>query len=100
MDLTDTGMSQGGDAIQSVQRSADFATAVAIVRQELSEESAKILRYAIENQEQLGGTVHRTNLGIALRNLLATKGIVWEEVILSSVWLAILQKSLETLLDS
>ncbi len=78
----------------------DFLAAVSIVRCALSEDSAKILRYSFEHMEHESGSFQETSLGIALRNLLATRGILWEEVAVHSVWIAILQKAVEALLDS
>ncbi len=91
---------RNNDEVGGLQRRNDFGAAVTIVREELSEDSARILRYSLERQDREDGPPPPTNLGIAMRNLLASRGIVWEEVALYGVWIVILQRALETFLDS
>ncbi len=91
---------QSHDELPKSRHSNDFDTAVSIVRNELSDETANILRYSLQRQKEDDRPLGQTNLGIAMRNLLAKKGIIWEEVALYAVWFAILQKALETFLDS
>lgn len=76
-----------------------FNDAVVIVRKELSPETAKIIRYSIEQREPDGRALHQAGFGVAVRNLLAEHGIVWEDAILFSVWFAVLQKAIESIVD-
>jgi hypothetical protein len=80
--------------------SEDFKKAVAIVREELSEDTANILRHSLKQTEQDQKPFEQKDLGIAFRNLLARNGIIWEDAIFFSVWFAILRQALETFLDS
>lgn len=76
-----------------------FDEAVAIMRNELSPDTAKIIRYSIEKNHDDQAIMQKTGLGVAIRNLLAEHGIVWEEVVLYSVWFSILQEAIKTILE-
>jgi hypothetical protein len=82
-----------------MDQSRVFNDAVAIVRNTLSPESARIIRYSIEQQEESANILHTSGFGVAIRNLLAENGILWEEVILSSIWFAILKEAIKTILE-
>ncbi|HEY6952842.1 MAG TPA: hypothetical protein VI758_10570 [Bacteroidota bacterium] len=82
-----------------MDQSRVFNDAVAIVRNTLSPESARIIRYSIERQKDEANILHASGFGLAIRNLLAENGIMWEEVILSSIWFAILKEAIKTLLE-
>lgn len=79
--------------------SEEFAVAVSVVRKELSEESVKILRYSLDRDDWIDGPIRQANFGIAIRNMLARKGIVWEDAARVCVWFAVLQKALELPLE-
>jgi hypothetical protein len=76
-----------------------FNDAVKIVSEELSPESAKIIRYAIQNNKTESFKVENGLFGISFRNLLAERGIIWEEAILHTVWLAVLQQAVMKILE-
>ena len=76
-----------------------FNDAVKIVSQELTPESARIMRYAIEKKNKDAFRVEEGSFGVAFRNLLANRGIIWEEAILFSVWFAVMQQAIMTILD-
>lgn len=82
-----------------MDQSQVFNDAVTIVRNTLSPESARIIRYSIQHNEQNSTVLHRAGFGVAIRNLLAENGIVWEEAILASIWFAILQEAIRTILE-
>ena len=82
-----------------MDRNNSFNEAVDIVRTKLSPESAKIIQYSIENNKDDRAELHRVGFGVAIRNLLAEHGLMWEDVILYSVWFAILQEATKTLLE-
>lgn len=75
-----------------------FSTAVSILRQELSTDSAKIIRFSIEGKHSHGIFLQQSGFGIAIRNLLAKNGILWEEAAVYSIWLAILKESIKAVL--
>ncbi len=85
---------------RNVDHTANFERAVALVRGELSEETVRILRYSLDETGEDRSAFANKDLGIGIRNLLARNGIVWEEVVLFSVWFSILRQALETFLDS
>jgi hypothetical protein len=76
-----------------------FSTAVSILRNELSPDSAKIIRFSIEQDQSYATSFQQVGLGVAIRNLLAKNGILWEEVAVCSIWLEILKESIKTFLD-
>ena len=76
-----------------------FKDAVTIVRDSLSQESAKILQFSIKRNEQDTAPLKDMGFGVAIRNLLAEHGIVWEEAIVYGVWFSILSEAINTLLE-
>ncbi len=76
-----------------------FNEAVNIVRTKLSPESARIIQYSFEKYKDGGTELRRVGFGVAIRNLLAEHGLMWEDVVLYSVWFAILQEATKTLLE-
>lgn len=76
-----------------------FNDAVKIVTEELTPESARIMKFAIENKSTEAFKVENGSFGVAFRNLLAERGIVWEEAILFSVWFAVMQQAIMKILD-
>lgn len=76
-----------------------FDDAVQIVSEELSPDSAKVIRYAIEQNKIDSFRVEGGLFGISFRNLLAERGIVWEEAVVYSVWLAVLQQAVLKILE-
>jgi len=76
-----------------------FNDAVSIVRQKLSPDSARIIQYSIEKSETEAVALHRVGFGVAIRNLLAENGMIWEEAILFSVWFAILKEAIRTVIE-
>ncbi len=76
-----------------------FNDAVTIVRSTLSPESAKILQFSINNNQREPTGMGDLGFGVAIRNLLAEHGILWEEVVMYSIWFAILQEAIRTLLE-
>ncbi len=76
-----------------------FNDAVKIVSQELTPESAKIINYAIKNNKTDSFKVENGLFGVSFRNLLAERGIIWEEAILHTVWLAVLQQAVMKILE-
>jgi len=76
-----------------------FNDAVTIVRESLSQESAKILQFSIQKDKQNATPLKDSGFGVAIRNLLAEHGIVWEEVAIYSVWFAILNEAIQKLLE-
>ena len=85
---------------RNVDQAVNFEKAVALVRGELSEETVRILRYSLDETGKDSSAFANKDLGIGIRNLLARNGIVWEEVVLFSIWFSILRQALETFLDS
>lgn len=77
-----------------------FNEAVAIVRDKLSPDTARIIHYSILKNEENGSGLGRAGFGVAIRNLLAENGLMWEEVILTSVWFAILKEAVQAILES
>jgi hypothetical protein len=75
-----------------------FDGAVAIVREKLSPDSVKIIHYSIEKSEVDSSALHRVGFGVAIRNLLAENGMIWEEAILFTVWFAILKEAIRPIL--
>ncbi len=96
----DNSYGSGDGKIGGTTHAEDFKKAVALVRGELSEENVNIFRYSLEQAQSEERPFPQKDFGIAIRNLLARNGIVWEEVVLFSVWFAILRQALETFLDS
>ncbi len=76
-----------------------FNDAVTIVRDSLSHESAKIIQFSIEKSKQDPSPLNKSGFGVAIRNLLAQNGIVWEEAIMYSVWFSILSEAVKRLLE-
>jgi hypothetical protein len=76
-----------------------FSAAVSILRNELSPDSAKIIQFSIEQNQSYGTILQQVGFGVAIRNLLAKNGILWEEVAVYSIWLEILKESIKTILD-
>ena len=76
-----------------------FNDAVTIVRDSLSPESARILQFSIQKNERDPAPLKDSSFGVAIRNLLAEHGIVWEEAIVYSVWFSILSEAIKTLLE-
>jgi hypothetical protein len=76
-----------------------FYDAVRIVTQEISPESARIIQYAIENNKTEAFGIEQGSFGVAFRNLLADRGVVWEESIQFAVWFAVLQQSVLNVLE-
>lgn len=71
--------SEGRDRM-GIIHSENFKEAVTIVRGELSEEAAKILRYTLEKKVPDPTLFQQQAFGVAIRNLLARKGIVWRRL--------------------
>lgn len=78
---------------------AIFNDAVRIVSEELSPESARIIRYAIQHNKTDHFKVKGGIFGVSFRNLLAERGIIWEEAIIQSVWLAVLSQAVMKILE-
>jgi hypothetical protein len=78
---------------------AVFNDAVRIVTEELTPDSAKIIRYALQNKKTPAFKSHQRFFGVAFRNLLAERGIVWEEAIVYGVWFSVLQQSITKILE-
>jgi len=78
---------------------SSFDRAVTIVRNKLSPDSARIIHYSITRDEENGSALRRVGFGVAIRNLLAENGLIWEEVILSSIWFAILKEAVRSILE-
>ena len=76
-----------------------FNDAVKIVSEELTPESARVMRYAIERHKAEAFKVENGQFGVAFRNLLANRGVVWEEAILYSVWFAVIQQAIIKILE-
>jgi len=76
-----------------------FNDAVRVVSQELTPESARVMRYAIEHNKADAFRVENGSFGVAFRNLLADRGVVWEEAILYSVWFAVIQQAIMKILE-
>jgi hypothetical protein len=76
-----------------------FNDAVNVVRDSLSRESARILQFSIQKNKQDSTPLEGAQFGVAIRNLLAQHGIVWEEAIMYSVWFAILNEAIQRLLE-
>jgi len=76
-----------------------FEDAVTIVRQKLSPDSARLIHYSIERNDPGTSALHSVGFGVAIRNLLAENGVIWEEAILFSVWFAILKEAIRVILD-
>ena len=70
------------------------ARAVSLVRKQLTPEFAAIFRYAIEQAQSHEIFLQRAGIGMAIRNLLAKEGILWEEAATADVWLGILKESI------
>lgn len=81
-----------------VTSAEQFNTAVSVLRQEISTDSAKIVRFSIEGKQSHGIFLQQFGFGVAIRNLLAKNGILWEEAAIYSVWLAILKESIKAVL--
>ncbi len=92
--------SSGSEEGEMGNKPETFSKAVELVRAELTEDSAKVLKYTMEKEMPDPSVYYRAGLGVAMRNLLARNGIIWEDVIIFNVWFAILRKALETFLDS
>lgn len=73
-----------------------FRTAVSILRNELSPDSAKIIRFSIEQPHCPEILLQQVGFGIAIRNLLAKHGILWEDVAIFATWHDILIESVKT----
>jgi hypothetical protein len=69
--------------------------AVSILRNELSPDSAKIIRFSIEQAHCPEILLRQAGFGIAIRNLLAKHGILWEDVAVFATWHAILRESVK-----
>lgn len=82
-----------------MDRNKLFAEAVAIVRDKISPDSARIIHYSILKNEENGVALGHVGFGVAIRNLLAENGLMWEEVILASVWFAILKEATRAILE-
>lgn len=82
-----------------MNQESSYQDAVAIVRKELSPESARIIYYSITKGEQQSSALGEAGFGVAIRNLLAKNGMLWEEVILASVWFAILQEAVRPFIE-
>ncbi len=76
-----------------------FNNAVTIVRNTLSPDSAKILHFSINKNDGDPAPLNGAGFGVAIRNLLAEHGIIWEEVVLYSIWFAILREAIQSLLE-
>ena len=76
-----------------------YNDAVTIVRDSLSMESARIIRFSIEKSKQDTEPLNKSGFGVAIRNLLAQHGIVWEEAIMYSVWFSILSEAVKRMLE-
>jgi hypothetical protein len=76
-----------------------FSTAVSLLRNELSPDSAKVIRFSIEQAHSPETLLQQVGFGVAIRNLLAKNGILWEEVAVFGVWLDILKESVRTFPD-
>ena len=76
-----------------------FNDAVRIVAEELSPDSARVIRYAIDSKKSEVFQSEQRLFGVAFRNLLAERGIIWEEAILFSVWFAVLQRAVTRILE-
>jgi hypothetical protein len=80
-----------------MDRNKSFNEAVSIVRNKLSPDSARIIQYSISKSEENASVFGEVGFGVAMRNLLAENGIIWEEVVLFSVWFAILKEAVRTI---
>lgn len=80
-----------------MDRNKSFNEAVSIVRNKLSKDSARIIQYSISKNEENASVLGGVGFGVAMRNLLAENGIIWEEVALFSVWFAILKEAVRTI---
>jgi hypothetical protein len=78
---------------------AVFNDAVRIVTEELTPDSARVIRYAIQNMKDESFGPEQKSFGVAFRNLLAERGIIWEEAILFSVWFSVLQQAVTKILE-
>ncbi len=76
-----------------------FNDAVTIVRDSLSAESARIIQFSIEKSKKDPAPLKESGFGVAIRNLLAEHGIVWEEVVIYSVWFSVLNEAIRRLLE-
>lgn len=84
----------------NVDQQQVFNDAVRIVREELTPESARIMRYAIRTKSSDAFKMEdRSSFGVAFRNLLAERGIIWEESILFSVWFGVMQQAIMKILE-
>lgn len=82
-----------------MDRNQSFDEAVAIVRNKLTRDSAKIIHYSITKNGSDSSALGPSGFGVAIRNLLAENGLIWEEVVLTSIWFAILKEAVRTLLE-
>ena len=82
-----------------MKRANSYRDAVAIVRKEISPESARIIHYSMTSHEESASNLSKVGFGVAIRNLLAKNGLIWEEVILASVWLAILREAIQPFIE-
>lgn len=82
-----------------MEGSSLFNKAVEIVRTKLSHDSARIIHYSLVKSEGDGSTLGHAGFGVAIRNLLAENGLLWEDVVLVSVWFAILKEAVRTIVD-
>jgi hypothetical protein len=80
----------------TMNQSEQFSTAVSILRKEISPDSANVIRFSIERNQSFEIILQQVGFGVALRNLLARNGILWEEVAICSTWLDILKEAIKT----
>ena len=76
-----------------------FNIAVSLLRRELSPDSAKIIRFSLARDQRYETCLQQVAFGVAIRNLLAKNGIVWEEVAVFNIWHDILKESIGTFSD-
>jgi hypothetical protein len=79
----------------AVNRNELHSAAVSIVRKELSTDSAKIIRYSIQQPHSSETLLGQVGFGFAVWNLLAKNGIFWEEAAVFDVWVEILMDSVK-----
>jgi len=83
-----------------MDRNKFFNKSVEIVRKKLSPDSARIIHYSLAKSDGNSDTLGYAGFGVAIRNLLAENGVLWEDVILASVWFAILKEAVRLILES
>ena len=73
-----------------------FNAAAAVLRNDISSESAKMMRFAFEQTHSSKTHFQQAGFGIAIRNHLARNGILWEDATLFDTWLELLKEVVRT----